>query len=116
VSAAAAGQEKTVTVLAGGIFESVLYSFIQGQIEYIAVRRGGSFTFDPDGNLDNYISIFNRWFSEVFTIPDIVVQYRNFVHINQELQYPSDTCQIAAPEMLRLLDALLGKLTEYAKS
>jgi hypothetical protein len=116
VSAASAEQEKTVTVLAGGVFESILFSFIQGQIEYIAVRRGGSFTFDPEGNLDNYVSIFNRFFSGVFSIPDIVIDYRNFVHINQELQYPSDVCRVAASEMLRLLDALLGKLTEYARS
>lgn len=71
-----------------------------------------AFTFDPEGSLDNYISIFNRWFSDFLTIPDIVVGYRDIVHINQELQYPPDICPRAARDMLRLLDNLLGRLTQ----
>jgi hypothetical protein len=113
LSAARLEQAKSVIVLAGCLFEAVLYCFIQAQQDYIAARRG-SFTFDPEQSLDNYISIFNRWFSDVLAIPDIVVHHRDMVHINRELQYPPDTCPRAAGEMLRLLDALLGKLAELA--
>lgn len=113
VSAGALEQEKSVVVLAGSLLEAVLYCFIQKQKEYIAARRG-SFTFDPEQSLDNYVSIFNRWFSDVFTIPDIVIGYRDMVHINRELQYAPDVCSRAAREMLRLLDSLLGKLAEFS--
>ena len=89
----------------------LLYCFIQAQKDFIAARRG-SFTFDPEQNLDNYVNIFNKWFSELLTVPDIVVGYRDMVHINRELQYPPDICPRAAREMLRLLDTLLGKLAE----
>jgi hypothetical protein len=109
LSAAALEQEKTVVVLAGGLFEAILYSFIQAQRNYIAARRG-SFTFDPDQSLDNYVSIFNRWFSDTFSIPDSIVGYRDIVHLNRELQHPSDVCPRAAREMLRLLDSLIVKL------
>ena len=113
ISAASLEHEKSVTVLSGCLFESVLYTFIQGQRSYIAARRG-SFTFNPEHNLDNYVSIFNRWFSDVLAIPDSIVGYRDMVHINRELKYPPDACRNASREMLRLLDSLLGKLAEYA--
>lgn len=61
------------------------------QKDYIAARRG-SFTFDPEHNLDNYVNIFNKWFSDLFTIPDIVVNYRDIIHINRELQFTADVC------------------------
>ena len=112
-SAASLEREKSVIVLAGGLFESILYSFIQTQSDSIAARRG-SFTFDSEQSLDNYVSIFNRWFSTIVALPDVIVGYRDMVHINQELQQPPEACRNAAPEMLRLLDTLLGKLNEYA--
>ncbi len=71
--------------------------------------------FDPEHSLNNYVSVLNRYFSELVTIPDVVVEYRDIVHINQELKHPSDVCQTAAPEMLELLNALLGRLTEYSR-
>lgn len=111
VSAASLELDKTVVVLTGSLFESVLYSFIQAQSAYIAARRG-SFTFNPDHALGNYVNIFNKWFSDVHTIPDIVIGYRDMVHINRELAESVDTCQRAARDMLRLLDALLGTLAE----
>jgi hypothetical protein len=111
VSAGALEQEKTVIVLAGALFESLLYCLLQAQEGYIASRRG-SFTFDPEQNLDNYVNIFNRWFSELLTIPDIVVEYRNMVHMNRELKFPPDIRERAARDMVRFLDALLGKLAE----
>ncbi|HWZ42742.1 MAG TPA: hypothetical protein VNW97_04665 [Candidatus Saccharimonadales bacterium] len=112
-SAASLEHEKSVTVMSGCLFESVLYTFIQGQSSYIASRRG-SFTFNPEHNLNNYVSIFNRWFSGLLTIPDSVVDYRDMVHINRELTYPPDECRNASREMLRLLDSLLRKLAEYS--
>lgn len=112
VSAASNEHEKTVVILAGSVFESVLYSFIQAQTDYIGARRGLPFTFDPEHSLDNYVSIFNRYFSSVFAIPDLVVQYRDMVHINRELNGPPDACRGAAPEMLWLLDTFLGKLNQ----
>ncbi len=116
VSSASLEQEKTVVVLAGCVFESVLYSFIQGQTEYIAARWGVFFTFNPEHSLHNYVSIFNRYFSTLVAIPDLVVSYRDMVHINRELQQPPDVCRSAAPEMLRLLNTLLAKLSEYSQN
>lgn len=112
VTAAKAEQEKTVVVLAGILFESILYGFIQTQTDYIAARRG-SFSFNPEHSLDNYVRIFNRWFSDIFTIPDIIVEHRDMVHINRELNGAPDACRNAAPEMLRLLNTLLEKLNAY---
>src|SRR2546428_10952529 len=63
VSAAGAGLEKTVAALAGSILEAVLYTIIQGQEAYIAKRRG-DFSFNPEHSLQNYMSIFNRWFRD----------------------------------------------------
>ncbi|HEY6350073.1 MAG TPA: hypothetical protein VI636_11760 [Candidatus Angelobacter sp.] len=113
VSAASMEQSKTVVVLAGCIFEGVLYCFIQSQLAYIMLRRGGPFTFRPEHSLRNYVEIFNRYFSNVLSIPDLLVGYRDMVHINQELKYSPDHCRRAAEEMLRLLDRLLEKLAEY---
>jgi hypothetical protein len=110
-SAASFEREKTVIMLAGGLFEAILYCFIQAQNNYIVARRG-SFTFDPEHGLENYVSIFNKWFSDVLTIPDSIVGYRDMVHINRELQFPPDICPRAAREMLRLLDILVSKLSE----
>lgn len=115
VSAASLEQSKTVVILAGCIFESVLYFFIQAQTTFITARRGETFTFNPDLGLDNCVRIFNRYFSKILSIPDLVVDYRNMVHVNQELKYPPETCRGAAEDMLRLLNALIEKLTEYAK-
>ena len=114
ISAALLGQEKTVIVLAGCLFESVLYCFIRSQSDLIAARRG-SFTFNPEYSLNNYVSIFNRWFSTLLVIPDFVVEYRDMVHINRELAFPPDACRGAAQQMLELLDMLVGKLAEYTR-
>lgn len=48
VSAASAGFEKATTILAGSILEAILYTFLKGQENYIAGRRG-TFTFNPEG-------------------------------------------------------------------
>lgn len=112
VSAATLGNEKTVVILAGTLFESVLFLFIQAQSTNIADRRG-SFTFDPEHSLDNFVRIFNRWFGHLLILPDAIIDYRNIVHINHELQQPVDICRGAAAEMLRFLDALLASLPDY---
>ncbi len=116
VSAASEEHEKTVVILGGSILEAVLYSFLQGQEAYIAERRG-TFTFDPNKSLENYVSIFNRWFRDVLpnvVLPDYVVDYRDLVHINRELMSPPSTCTRAARDILRILDGLLAELSEFA--
>jgi hypothetical protein len=113
VSAATIEQQKTVIVLAGGLFESVLYCFIQAQTMNI-VARDDSFTFNPELHLNNYAKVFNLRFPNLPAIPDVIIDYRNMVHINRELKQPEDICRTAAQEMLKFLDALLGSLSEYA--
>jgi hypothetical protein len=112
VSAASQELEKTVVILAGSLFESILYCFIQAQSPYIALRRG-TFVFNPEHSLENYVEIFNRWFSRTLSIPDIVIDYRHIVHINRELKFGTDVCRSGAEEMLRLLNALLGEVALY---
>jgi hypothetical protein len=113
VSAATFENEKSVILLAGSILESVLFCFIQAQNDFISARRGSPFMFDPEQSLGNYVNIFNRYFSALFAIPDLVVGYRDIIHINRELQHVPNICRSAAPEMLRLLDGLLEKLQQY---
>lgn len=116
VSAASVELDKTVVVLAGCILESVLYSFLQGQKDYIAQRRG-SFTFNPDQGLENYVNIFNRWFSDILPntiLPDLVIEYRNLIHINREVSSPPEICALASREMLRRLNVLMGELSMFA--
>jgi len=113
-SAAACENEKTVVILAGGILEGILYSFIQGQSAYISERRG-TFEFKPDHSLQNYLNIFNRWLNHLVpsvVLPDSVVYYRDLVHINHEINSQPGVCTGASREMLRILDALLGGLSE----
>jgi hypothetical protein len=112
VSAASAESEKTVLILTGCLFESILFAFIQAQTTYISARRGTPFALNPEHGLKNYISIFNAWFAEIDSVPDVVGDYRDTVHINRELQYPPDFCRRAASDMLRLLDVLIGRLGE----
>lgn len=114
MSAAAAENEKTVVILAGGILEAILYSFIQCQSEYIAERRG-TFEFNPDHSLQNYLNIFNRWLNHLMpgvVLPDSVVDYRDLVHINREINSQPGACTGASREMLRIIDGLLGGLSE----
>ena len=116
VSAASEEREKTVVILAGSILEAILYTFLRGQEAYIAKRRG-TFTFDPNQSLESYVSIFNRWFRDVLPnviLPDFVVDYRDLVHINRELNSPPDICSRASRDMLRILDVLLEELSQFA--
>jgi len=116
VSAASEEREKTVVVLAGSILEAVLYTFIQGQQGYIAERRG-TFEFDPKLSLQNCVQIFNRWFRDAMpsvSLPDSVVDYRDLVHINRELNSAPEVCTTGSREILRLLDALLAELASFA--
>lgn len=116
VSAASAELEKTVVILAGSLFEAILYSFIQGQEAYVAARSG-AFTFRPDQSLENYVNIFNRWFRDVLPnmlLPNLIVDYRDLVHINRELKAPPGVCGRASRDMLRILEALLGELSQFA--
>lgn len=115
VSAASYDHKKTVVILSGCVFESLLFCFIQSQSDYIAARHGIPFTFNPEHSLSNYVNVFNRFFSGPLPIPDVVVEYRDIIHINQELRHTSDVCQTAAPDMLKLLDDLLDRLSIYSQ-
>jgi hypothetical protein len=109
--------EKACVTLAGSILEAVLFSFLQGQEKQIAFRRG-SYTFNPDQSLQNYLDIFNKWFRRDFPnleLPDMLVKCRNLVHFNQELSVPADECRKAALTLLRTLDALIGELAAYGR-
>jgi hypothetical protein len=113
--AASVEAEKSVTILAGCTLEAILYTFIQAQTDFIAARRG-AFQFNAEGGLDNFISIFNSWFRGVLPeagIPDLVVGYRNLVHINREIGYPPDICSRASREMLGFLNNLLEQLSQF---
>jgi len=115
VVAATANNEKSVVILAGIILEGILYAFVSAQTDYIAGRRG-SFEFNPDHSLQNYLNIFNRWLNDLMpavTLPDLIVSYRDLVHMNQELKRPPGTCASAAREMLRILDTFLEALSEF---
>jgi hypothetical protein len=112
IAAASAELEKTVVILAGSTLEAILYSFIQSQESYIAGRRG-EFTFNPEHSLQNYVSIFNRWFRGQFPaaqLPDFIVDYRDLVHLNRELNSPPHICAEASRSMLNILNAFLGQL------
>jgi len=114
LSAAAAESEKSVVVLGGSILEAILYTFIRGQSEYIAERRG-TFEFNPDHSLQNYVSIFNKWLNHLMPgvlLPDAVVNYRDLMHINREINSQPGICTSASREMLRILNTLLGGLSE----
>src|SRR5260370_1182706 len=116
ISAASAELEKAVVSLAGSIFESVLYTFLQGQQAYIVKRRGG-FRFKPDQSLQNYVEVFNRWFRDSLPnaqLPDIIVTYRDLIHINRELNESDDICAEASRAMIGILDAFLRELTTFA--
>ncbi len=117
-AAALAGHEKTVVVLAGSLIEAVLYCFLQTQQEYISTRRGVEFQFNPGHTLEKYVRVFNRYFSDVVPnvpLPDVVVRYRNLVHIDCEIDSPSGTGTIASRELLQMLEGLLAGLAEFSE-
>ena len=116
VSAATAGHDKTVVILGGSILESVLYSFLQSQETYIARRFSIEFTLNPEHSLQNFVNIFNRFFHDVLpnvALSNFVVEYRDLVHINKELNSPPDICLSASRDMLKILDRLLGELVQF---
>ena len=115
VSAASAELEKTVTIMGGSIIEAVLFSFLKDREEFIKERSGG-FEFPPRVDLQNCVNIFNCWFRDLLPnvdLPNAVVDYRNLVHIEIELNSPPDICARASRDMLRILNTLLGELTQF---
>ncbi len=115
--AASAELPRSVVLLAGSILESVLFSFLSGQETYIATIRGAPFLFDPNMSLQNYKEIFNRFFGRAIPgsgLPDLIVEYRDIIHINRELVLPDDICIRAAQDLIRILDKLLEDLAGFA--
>ena len=116
VLAASAELQKAVTLMAGSVIESVLYSFLREQEDLIRELRG-EFQFPPRLDLQDCVNIFNRWLRSLLPtvdIPDSVVDYRNLVHIERELNSPPDVYARASRDMLRILNDLLGELSRFA--
>lgn len=108
--------EKSVTVLAGTLLEAVLYTFLQSQQDYIS---GLGSTFNPKGRLSRYVDIFNKSFKDILPnafLPHWVVEHRNLIHINRELNSPEDICAHASRDMLRIMNTLLGELSQFPSS
>jgi len=117
VSAASAELAKTVIILSGSLLEAVLYSFIQCQTDFISKFIGEEFKFNPDHSLENYVRTFNKYFGGILpnaVVPIRVVGYRDLVHINRELNSLTDVCAQASRDMLRILNVLLGELSQFA--
>src|SRR6266849_1064193 len=117
VTAANGELDRSVVLLSGSLFESVLFSFLRGQETYIGAIRGRPFAFDPNMSLQNYKEIFNRFFGRAIPgseLPDLIVEYRDTIHINRELALPDDTCSRASRDLIRILDKLLEDLTGFA--
>jgi hypothetical protein len=111
--------DRSVVLLAGSLLESVLFSFLRGQETYIGAIRGKLFVFDPNMSLQNYKEIFNKYFGRTIPnsqLPDSIVDYRDAIHINRELDLPEDTCTRASRELLRILEKLLADLVGFAAS
>jgi len=97
--------------------ESVLFSFLSGQESYIETIRGARFQFNPDMSLQNYKEIFNKYFGGAIpgsALPDLIVEYRDTIHINRELALPDDTCARASRDLIRILDKILADLAGFA--
>jgi len=115
VSAASAELEKTVTILGGSIIESVLSCFLKDREDFIREQRGGVFQFPPQADLQDCVNLFNLWFRDLLPNVDLTnaVDYRNLVHIDNELNFPTDICKRASREMLTILNTLLGELSQF---
>jgi hypothetical protein len=119
VTAANNELDRSVVLLAGSVLESVLFSFLSGQEAYIGTVRGKPFTFSRDMSLQNYKEQFNSFFGRAIPgsrLPDLVVDYRDTIHINRELEQSDDVCSRASREMLRILDKLLTDLAGFAST
>jgi hypothetical protein len=117
VLAASAEFKKSVVTLAGSILEGVLFGFLKGQEPYISARREAEFVVDPEESLQTYVNVFNRYFSNQFPkdlLPDFVVSYRDLIHVSHEVAASPQICHEASRNMLRILDTLLGELTQAA--
>jgi len=110
---------RSVVLLAGSLFESVLFSFLSGQTAFISSIRRAEFVFDPSMTLQNFKEIFNRYFRRAIPgseLPDLIVEYRNTIHINREMAWPEDVCTRASADLLRILDKLLADLTNFVSA
>ncbi len=119
--AASADSDKAVLLLAGSLLEAVLYSFLKSQENFISQRKGSNFTLQLEESLQYFKDTFNRWFSGLIPnskLPDLIVEYRDLVHINNELDSMNSTPDICAQgsrALLLTLDNLIGGLAAYAR-
>jgi hypothetical protein len=117
VIAASHELDRAVVFLAGSLAESILLSFLAGQKSYIEVISGSVFVFPPKMSLQNCKEVFNAYFGRAIPgskLPDLIVEYRDTIHINKELALPEDIYNQASRDLLRILDKLLADLTGFA--
>src|SRR5579862_4472769 len=109
VSAASVESEKAVVILCGSLFEAILYVFLQSQLTFIEQLRGQPFTLNLEESLQHFVNVFNKYFKRAIpnaVLPDFVVDYRDLVHINRELNSPMNICAVASRDMLLRLNSL----------
>jgi hypothetical protein len=117
VSVASSEHEKACAILAGSIFEAILFTFLLWQKARIAALKPG-FTFDTTRGLRYYLGIFDECFRKDFPnleLSNELVSYRDLVHINRELRAQPGECRRGAVTLLRFLDALIGELSAYGR-
>jgi hypothetical protein len=118
ILAASSDLEKAVVSLGGSILEGILFGFLKGQESYITAMRGQPFEVDPGESLQTYINIFNRYFGNHFPkglISDIVVTYRDLIHVSREVSTAPGFCSQAAQDLPRILNGLLSHLAEFTQ-
>ncbi len=119
VLAASVESEKTVVILCGSVFEAILFTFLQSQRTFIEQLRGSPFALDLEKSLQHFVGVFNTNFKKPMpnaVLPDFIFGYRDLVHINRELNSPTDICAVASRDMLRRLDSFLQEISQFALS
>ncbi len=110
---------KSVLALTGSIAEALLFTFLKPQESLISAKRGRAFVLDPGETLQTFVNVFNRYFADRFPedlLPDDVVSYRDLIHVNREASSDPDFIREAAPNMLRILNGLVGEFTKGTRA
>ncbi len=120
VLAASYGLQKSVVALAGSLLEATLYCFLKSQEFIVSKRHTKPLVVSSEEGLQTYINIFRR-FRRYFAfelpadlLPQTAVGYRDLIHVHNEISADPDFCRKAAPDMLLILDAVLGEFAKVA--
>jgi hypothetical protein len=118
VQAASYGLQKSVVAVAGSLLEGLLYSYLKPRESLIVVYRADRnkpFKVDPGESLQSYLNIFKRYFGSNFPsdmLPPEVARLRDLIHINREISSDPEFCRKAAPDLLLIVDAVLGQFAK----